>query len=455
MKYIQKKYAVITILIAAVMGLMYCTKRDQVISSASSSTDNILYSMKVSAGPTVQAIGGSAWSGTVDPMWNNAKKLTVHAVVPDLGNGTFAGYIGNATDITLRSVYDADNIYYLAEWNTPQQNAKSALWYFNPTLHLWTQEVTNYTTPAASTTNGAGTNYNINADGTLRPTAAQDQFVIMFNVSCSSFNTLSCYAACHTVSNFGTPSTATGGVMYTNGPTERLDVWRARMLQVVNVNQANDCFIDDGSSVGAGLGGTLDKNEVHGDWQVNNGSSSSVPVALQSTQAADGGFSNSQTLKMNNVARTSTKVPIWVIPGGSYTNSAIMLKDTLPGGAAVKVIAVDSMGVLTLANSTTIDPNTAASGTAYQQVGSGDGAKCIPGSIVGAYTGSRSDVIANAYYTGTGWRLLLKRALKTTDTVNDTDFSSLNDQPFGIGVMFNGADNQHAIAAGLLLRFQK
>jgi len=243
--------------------------------------------------------------------------------------------------------------------------------------------------------------------------------------------------------------------MYTNGPTERLDVWRARMLQVANVNQVNDCFIDDGSSVGAGLGGTLDKNEVHNDWQVNNGSSSTVPLALQSAQAADGGFTNSQTLKMNNVAKTPTKVPIWVIPSGSYINSAIMLKDTLSGGAAVKVIAVDSMGVLTLANSTTIDPNTGASGTAYQQVGAGDGPKCIPGSIIGAYTGSRSDVTANAFYTGTGWRMLLMRALKTNDAVNDADFSSLNDQPFGVGVMFNGADNQHAIAAGLLLRFQK
>jgi hypothetical protein len=47
------------------------------------------------------------------------------------------------------------------------------------------------------------------------------------------------------------------------------------------------------------------------------------------------------------------------------------------------------------------------------------------------------------------------RALKTTDNSNDADFSSLSDQPFGIGAMFNGADNQHAIVAGLTLHFQK
>ena len=50
---------------------------------------------------------------------------------------------------------------------------------------------------------------------------------------------------------------------------------------------------------------------------------------------------------------------------------------------------------------------------------------------------------------------MMKRALKTTDAVNDVDFSTLADQPFGVGAMFNGADNQHAIVPGLTLKFKK
>ena len=422
-----------------VVGLSNCTKTDQMLDlttpTPTLNTDT-LYSVKGSA--SLRPIGAAAWDGTIEAAWGNAPKLTIHAVVPDLGNGTFTGYVGNATDITMRSLYDASNIYYLVEFDAAQKNVKSAQWYFNPSTKLWAQE------------SGAPT---LNSDGTFRPPFGQDQFVIMFNIANSTpaFLTLSCYAACHVNSSYGSATPPTGGVMYTNGPNERLDCWRARMLQVVNVNQANDCFIDDGSSVGLGSSGTLNKNEVHGDWQVNNGSASSVPPQFQSAQAADGGFTNKQTL---TITGTTTKegVPIWVIPGGNYNNSAIMLSDTLPSGAAVKVIAVDANGVLTLSNSTTIDP---AVGSDYKQVGSGDGPKCIPGSIVGAYTGSRGDVIANAFYTGTGWRLLLMRALKTTDTANDVDFSSLSDQPFGIGAMFNGADNQHAIVAGLTLHFQK
>jgi hypothetical protein len=112
------------------------------------------------------------------------------------------------------------------------------------------------------------------------------------------------------------------------------------------------------------------------------------------------------------------------------------------------------LGELVLADGTIIDPRTAASGTDFQQVGAYDGPRCISGSILGAYTASRGDVTANAYPTATGWRMLLKRALKTADAgVNDVDFTLSKNYPFGVGAMFNRADNQHAIVAGLMMHF--
>ncbi len=431
MKKLKKAHVATFLSVLALLFLSNCTRHDQVLNLVPGTLNtDTLYAIKGTA--SIQPIGGSAWDGSIESSWSSAPKLTVKGAVPDLGNGTFAGFIGNSTNITMRSMYDANNIYYLVEWDADQKNVESSQWYYNPSTKRWAQE---------------GGAPSANSDGTYRPPFIQDQFVIMFNISQPTFNTLSCYAACHANSTYGGSAT-TGGVMYTNGPAERLDCWRARMLQVVNENQANDCFIDDGSSVGLDLGGTLNKNEVHGDWQVNNGNSSSVPPALQSSGIADGGYNNTQKLAMTGTS-TKVSVPLWVKASGNYSNSAILIADTIN---CIKVTAVDSNGVLTLSNSTTIDPRT---GTDYQQVGSGDGPKCIPGSIVATYTGSRGDVTANAYYTGTGWRLLLKRALKTSDAVNDVDLSSLNDQPFGVGVMFNGADNEHAIAAGLTLRFKK
>ncbi len=398
--------------------LTFCTKNNQLVDTSAGLNTSNLYSVKGTA--ILKPISGSAWDGTIETVWNNAPKLTVHAVVPDLGNNTFSGFIGNATDVTMRSLYDANNIYFLVEWNCAQKNLASSPWYFNPNTHLWAQE------SGAPVKNADSTTY--------RPAFIQDQFTMIFNIanSCPSFNTQSCYGVCHANSSFGGVTSPSGGVMHTSGPGEFLDCWRARMLQVVNVNQANDVYIDWG-------GGTLDQNEIHNDLQLST---------------TDGGFNNKQSLKITGTG-TKVNVPMYVVPAGGYSNGALLQSDTLAGGKAVKVIAVDSTGVLTLANSTTIDPRTATSGTIYQQVGSGDGPNCIPGSFVSPYTGSRGDITANAFWTGTGWRLLLKRALKTTDAAYDVDLSSLVNQPFGIGVMFNGADNEHAIVSGMTLHFNK
>jgi hypothetical protein len=59
------------------------------------------------------------------------------------------------------------------------------------------------------------------------------------------------------------------------------------------------------------------------------------------------------------------------------------------------------------------------------------------------------------FYTGTGWVLEFKRKLKTGDVLKqDIDFTSLQDQPFGMAI-FNSANYQHGIQPNLLLKFQK
>jgi len=110
-------------------------------------------------------------------------------------------------------------------------------------------------------------------------------------------------------------------------------------------------------------------------------------------------------------------------------------------------------GVLTLSDATTIDPSV---GTDFQRVGAGLGAKSIPGLYLNdvGYTSSRGDIICKANYTGTGWVLEIKRALKTADNVNDIDFSSLADQYFGFAI-FENAQIAHSIKTGLLLKFKK
>jgi hypothetical protein len=76
--------------------------------------------------------------------------------------------------------------------------------------------------------------------------------------------------------------------------------------------------------------------------------------------------------------------------------------------------------------------------------------------IMQKYQNGRSDIQFKAVYTGTGWVLELKRALKTNDVavMQDVDFSPLTDVNFGIAV-FNKANTAHAIEPGLTLHFQQ
>ena len=434
----------LTMLALASAGMVFladCTKKDTVTTTTTPTpvlNTDTLNAIKGTA--TIQPIGGTAWDGTIGSEWNNAPKLTVHAVVPDLVNNNFSCYVGNATDVTMLSLYDANNIYFLVEFATDVKNVKSPQWYYNPATSDMTQKWQQESFDPVQ-----------NSDGTFRPPFQQDGFAMMFNVSYSKFLSQSCYALCHVNSSYGGTYTPMGGEMFTAGPTERTDVWRTRALQGYNINQSNDCFFDDGSA--AQISGALNNLALNND-----------PQASGDTSVTDDDFStlpNIQTLTIVGPGTFTTtnqiNVPMYVIPDATaghnpYSNSVLLVKDTMPSGAAKRVIAVDSNGVLTLVGGAKIDPR---SGTDYKQVGSGDGPKCIPGSVVAAYTGSRGDITVNMFYTGSGWRILYKRALRTGDTVNDADFSSLSDQPFGIGAFFDGADNEHAIVAGLLLHFKK
>ena len=432
---LKNKFLQIALLAGMIFSFSYCTKHNQVLDLQSTATfPNGTLLTSISGSPKVLGLGEGTWDGTIESVWANAPKLTVTATVPDLGNNTFPGFVGNSTNVTLRSCYDAQNIYFLVEWDC-DKNMNSAWWYFDPATSLWKQET------AAPT---------FDANGIItRNGFVQDQFAFIWNInnSCADFASQSCYATCHANTPSMTVDPKTGniittpvysGSMRTSAPNEKLDVWRCRMITATNYNQINDYYMDWNN-------GTANSNGFHKDDQGS-------PLANQ----FGGGTSNKQSLKMNNAAKTKVSVPIWFIPGKSYYN-AILASDTT--GNAKFIIALDSNGVLHYANTRggaeagTIDPN---SGTDYQRNGAGDGQFCIPGSVFGPFVGGMADISANAYYTGKGWRLLIKRALKTSDVLEqDVDFSSLKDQDFGIGSFFNTADNQHAITAYLKLTFKK
>ena len=384
-----------------VFALPYCKLDDQVLGGdITVNSATTLVSQKVTTAPAID--------GSIETLWDNVPKLVFEATVPDPGGDLFRGYSGNVMpSIVLRSVYDDKNIYFLAEWPDQTESITRRPWYFDPATKKWAQE------------SGEPT---FSATGTItRPAFMEDKVAMLWNIdnSVSGWNSGTCYKSCHTGM-----SEADGFARHrTNNANERIDMWHWKSVRNgINTDQFDDQYQDNGYPNGrkndAGTGGT---------------------------------FNNSQSLAITGSGSTTkVSVPKYLIP--NRVNYNWFLESEITDGTAKLITAVDTAGVLTLADGVTIDPK---ADVEYQRAGASVGTKAIPGAYSAPYVGSRGDITCKAIHTGSGWVFEYTRALKTADTEKkDIDFSSLADQNFGFAI-FENADVAHAIKPNLLLKFQK
>jgi len=421
-----------------------CTKDDQVLDVPATTTvsGNELFSSLTATAPTID--------GTVDAMWANAAKLSVSTVVPDPGNNMFTGYSGTAYTVTLRSMYDNQNIYFLAEVTDPDKNLKGSPWYFNPTTKLWAQEPNS----KSFDVNGA----------LAREGFGIDQLAMLWNIDNSTpkFASQTCYASCHMFTpyvDYSDPTKPvtkpnTSGNHYTNGQYEKIDMWWAHPARGLAYGNMDDEYQDwAGGPTYSNLVGGSANGRHFDDLVPTTTPNTSYPYApTYTSDATQGSVNNRISLKPDGIG-SAINVPMWVIPNS--TSDYVKVEDTLAGGSARKITAVSSTGVLTYSGGT-IDPNV---GTDYQRTGNAvtgpTAAKSIPGSIISPVLRGRADIGLSAVYTGTGWVYEYKRLLKTTDALKqDVDFTSLQDQFFGVAY-FNKSNYQHGIKTNLVLKFKK
>jgi hypothetical protein len=393
----------LTFIIFSIVGItLYfggCTHDDQDLDEfipEVTINDKELVSKKVTTPPAID--------GEIDAIWDNAKKLTGTAVVPDPGQDVFKGYVGDSYNFTMRSLYDAENIYLLVEWNDKDLSQDRETWYFDPETKRWAQE----------------DRYPVfNAGGQMtRQAFYEDKLAILWNVNntVADWDKTTCYVSCHT----GLSAAEGKARHYTNGAAEKIDMWHWK-------------------SVREGVWGVMD--DQYQDNTTPNG---------RKSDPKDGGSytDNIQTLTITGTSE-SVKVPKYFIPGREYY--FWITKTEIDNGTAKLITAVDANGRLTY-DGGLVDPDT---DKGFQRDGSISGPKGIPSITTAKVTGNRGDITANFQYTGSGWVLEIQRKLRTADTESvDVDFSSLADQYFGIGIMDNAAI-AHAIKANLLLKFEK
>jgi len=236
----MKTTFVLSFFIAVTVFFVYCTKTAQIVAPTTSSTNELL-SYKTTTAPTID--------GVIDAIWDKATKLQATPTVPDPGNGLFAGYQGTQYPATLRSMYDDQYIYFLAEWKDAS-NYQVQPWYFNPTTSRWAQR-------------GNAKTFDVNGN-LIKEGMGNDQLAMLWNIDGSTpkFVTQTCYASCHLF----TPYRNYAGVMvpnasanhYTNGANEKIDMWWCHLNKDLPQGQMDDEYQDwaGGPSVTDTVGGS-------------------------------------------------------------------------------------------------------------------------------------------------------------------------------------------------------
>jgi hypothetical protein len=165
---------------------------------------NVLVSKKVATPPAIDT--------TIENLWKEAPPLTVKVV----GGRNLPG---GSTEVTLRSVYSGDTVYFLMQYKDPTDSVRRGPW-VKQADSSWQK---------LKDPNDKGGDNNL---------YYEDKFALLWNISSPAFEAKGCMSACHTGEGkpFGNKYTASAG--------ERLDIWHWKGVRTGSVGQIDDQYVD-------------------------------------------------------------------------------------------------------------------------------------------------------------------------------------------------------------------
>lgn len=163
--------------------------------------------------------------GKVDNVWSKTKPLTVELSKQPYEPKNYKGV--KKTKVTLRSLYDSENVYFLMEWDDPTQSLERAPWVKQPD-GSWKQ------LKDLDETGHDNVYY-------------EDKAALFWNINASGFESKGCAVACHKArggKQAGIEDKSPGR-KYTNKPGETIDMWHWKSVRTGPVGQVDDQFMDD------------------------------------------------------------------------------------------------------------------------------------------------------------------------------------------------------------------
>ena len=175
-----------------------------------------LVSVKTDQAPTID--------GTVDAAW---EKAPAYKIILDQTPYKPEGFKGlTKTNVTMKSMYDKDNLYVLLQWEDPTQSFERSPW-VKQADGTWKQ------LKAADSTGHDNTYY-------------EDKFALLWNINATGFDKKGCDVACHKArgGKIAGIEDKSPGRKYLE-PGQTVDMWHWKGVRTGPVGQVDDQFIDD------------------------------------------------------------------------------------------------------------------------------------------------------------------------------------------------------------------
>jgi hypothetical protein len=210
-----------------------------------------------------------------DAAWANAQETTISVA---------GGFNNFGTDVTIKSVYDGDTVYFLLSYADPTES-----WFRSP----WQKQEDGTWKKIVDPNDKGGDNNQY----------YEDKFAMIWSInnSIKNFETTGCFVACHAGEN---PDKKPFGNKYTSAEGELGDIWHWKSIR--NIGQIDDQYLD---------------------WTHYDADKS--PEAGRKSDKKDSGGYADNFASMSDPADASKTVPDKTKPG--FTSPSIDLTTGAPG----------------------------------------------------------------------------------------------------------------------------
>lgn len=200
--------------------------------------------------------------GKADKAWDGAKGITVK--VDELPYEPNNGYKGmQDTDVTIKSLYDDKNVYFLFTYKDPTKSLARFPW--------------------VKQADGSWKKLSNKDDTGHDNTYYEDKFAMFWNISTKGFAEEGCMIACH----LDEPGDTSAGRKYTASGDETIDMWHAKFVRSLPMGMWDDQYVDNNTDPKKNKGWGRKGDTGKGGYKNNDTADKSGPAFMNLNPTAD------------------------------------------------------------------------------------------------------------------------------------------------------------------------